>query len=203
MSYSAILLTLIIGVGVSFGGDKSTDEAARRDIAFLEGEWSMLAGQRDGTIPPRFVVNGARRTARGNESTVIMQGRVYMKSRYTVDPSKNPKTIDYDVLEGEYRGQKQQGIYAIEGNTVKFCFAAPGRPRPTDFSAPAGSGRSYSAWQKISGPSAPNLDSAPATGATYQMPARQRFGSRLFSRFGNNGGSCGCRLRLFGGIFAR
>src|SRR5258708_28987528 len=147
MSHIALFLTF----GVGFGADAPSVDAARKDIALLEGEWAMIAGQRDGTIPPRFVVRGARRTAKGNESTVIMQGRVYMRSTYTLDPSKNPKTIDYDVLEGEFRGQKQQGIYAIEGNTVKLCFASPGLARPIDFTAPAGSVRSFTAWRKVAG----------------------------------------------------
>src|SRR6476659_4128034 len=96
---------LTLGVGLA---DRPMDDAARKDLKFLEGEWSMIAGQRDGRIPPAFVVRGARRTAVGNESTVIMGGRLYMKSTYTLNPSQNPKQIDYDVLDGELRGQKQQ-----------------------------------------------------------------------------------------------
>jgi uncharacterized protein (TIGR03067 family) len=187
MSQLAILLTFSVGLTA----DAPRDEAARREVAFLEGEWAMIAAQRDGTVPPRIVMRGARRSARGNESTVIMQGRIYMKSTYTLDPSKSPKEIDYDVLEGEFRGQKQQGIYAIEGNTVRFCFASPGQPRPTDFTAPAGSGRSFSAWQKISGPPTADAGPTPAASDTYPTAAPQRF--RLFSRFGNGG--CCCRQR--------
>jgi hypothetical protein len=89
---------------------------------------------------------------------------------------------------------------------VKFCFAAPGQPRPIDFTAVAGSGRSFSAWQKISGPSTAEADATPASGATYPTAAPQQIGFRrlgLFSKVGNGGGLCGCRPRLFGRLFAR
>ncbi len=181
MSHILMYLT----VGLAFADDPK-EAAAKRDIAFLEGEWVMIAAQRDGTIPPRFIVRGARRSARGNESTVIMGGRVYMKSTYTLDPTKNPKSIDYDVLEGEFRGQKQQGIYEIEGNTVTFCFANPGLPRPTDFTAGPGSGRSFSTWQKISGPPVTQVQPTPTgdakTGAVVSPPAQPGCRCCLFKR---------------------
>lgn len=176
--------------------DAPISDAAKRDVAFLEGEWMMLAGQRDGQVAPRIIMRGASRSARGNVSTVIMQGRIYMKSSYTLDPSKSPKWIDYDVLDGELRGQKQQGIYEIEGNMVKFCFATPGQPRPTDFSAPGGSGRSFSIWQKVSGPPS---TVEPTPGGTAAVTGYQRPG--LFGRIGKGGCCCrgGLLARLFGG----
>ena len=179
-------IPILLAIGAAVGADEAKDIAAKRDVAFLEGQWVMIAGQRDGQVLPRFLLRGATRTAVGNESTVIIGGRLYMRSSYTLDPTKNPKQIDYDVSAGQLAGQKQQGIYEITGNTVRFCFAAPGSPRPTDFSAPAGSGRSYSAFQKISGPSPTGAEATPggtvSPGATYAAPAQR--------------GGC-CRLCIF------
>ena len=60
--------------------------------------------------------------------------------------SKKPKTIDYDVIDGPTKGKKQLGIYELEGDTVKFCFAKPDSERPTDFKP--GEGRTSSVWKR-------------------------------------------------------
>lgn len=206
MSPLGILFALSAGIGA----DISPDDAAKKDVARLEGKWALISGQRDGTNVPGFMARTAQCIAVGNESTLIMSGRVYLKARYTLDPSQSIKAIDYDVIEGDLRGQKQQGIYEFNGNTVRICMAAPGRERPTDFSAPAGSGRINTAWQKISGPSVDNTDGvepAKDSGPAPKMASEPARGFRpfggLFARFANNPGPIRRNLPLFGNLFAR
>ncbi len=64
-----------------------------------------------------------------------------MKARITIDPSKKPKTIDYDVIDGPTKGKRHLGIYELDGDTFKSCFGAPGAERPTDFTSKPGDGR--------------------------------------------------------------
>jgi uncharacterized protein (TIGR03067 family) len=71
-----------------------------------------------------------------------------MKAKVTVDPGKKPKTIDYDVTDGFFKGKKQLGLYEIDGDTAKFCFANPDAERPTDFTTKEGSGRTVSVWKR-------------------------------------------------------
>ena len=52
------------------------------------------------------------------------------------------------MTEGPTKGQTHLGIYELDGDTVKFCFAAPGKERPTDFTAKASSGRTASVWKR-------------------------------------------------------
>jgi uncharacterized protein (TIGR03067 family) len=74
-----------------------------------------------------------------------------MKAKFTIDPTKKPKTIDYVMLAGLTKGKKQLGIYELDGDRVKFCFAAPGQERPSAFKG--GSGIVLSAWQRDKKPS--------------------------------------------------
>jgi hypothetical protein len=46
------------------------------------------------------------------------------------------------------QGKKQFGIYEIDGDKVKFCFAAPGGDRPAEFSSKEGSNRILSVWKR-------------------------------------------------------
>src|SRR5262249_29705787 len=118
------------------------------EMARLEGEWTMVSGEIEGQPMPEAFRKTARRVAKGDETTVTMGGQLFMKAKYTVDPVRRPRTIDYAMTGGPSRGKTQLGIYELDGNTVKFCFASPGKERPTEFSAKAGSGQTLSVWKR-------------------------------------------------------
>jgi uncharacterized protein (TIGR03067 family) len=121
-------------------------DAIKKDMALLEGEWSMVSGEADGTpLPPQFLKD-SRRVVKDGVTTVHLGGQLFMKARFRLDPTRKPKTIDYDMLEGATKGQKQLGIYEIDGERVRFCFAAPGQERPTEFQG--GKGIALSVWQR-------------------------------------------------------
>jgi uncharacterized protein (TIGR03067 family) len=111
----------------------------------LEGEWQMTACVTSGqALRAEFLQHG-KRIAKNNESTVSMAGRVMMQAKFTVDRSKNPKTIDY-ILKG---GVLQYGIYDLEGKILKVCFSNPGEERPADFKSAPGDMRTYTEWRLI------------------------------------------------------
>ena len=56
-----------------------------------------------------------------------------------IDPTKSPKTIDVTMTEGPNKGAIMLGIYEIDGDTLKVCFDAEVKKRPTEFKSPAGS----------------------------------------------------------------
>jgi uncharacterized protein (TIGR03067 family) len=133
-------VVLVVFALLCFGGPE--------DLANLQGEWQMVSGRRDGADMPEASVKQGHRTCKDNHTTVIVAGTLIMKADFTLDASKNPKTIDYDVKAGALAGKKQLGIYKIEQHTVTFCFAAPDQPRPDDFVSNAGDGRTLSVWTK-------------------------------------------------------
>jgi len=122
------------------------DESVKRDLAQLQGEWMMVSGSADGQPMPEEMRKGMERVCKGDELTVLMNNRVFMKAKITIDPSKKPKTIDYNMTEGFSKGKKQLGIYELNGNTFKACFNSPGAERPTEFKA--GDGLTLSEWKR-------------------------------------------------------
>jgi uncharacterized protein (TIGR03067 family) len=118
------------------------------DQALLQGEWAMVSGQSNGTPIPEDLLRTGRRMARGDETTILIGGQVYFKARFTLDATKKPKTIDYTITEGPTKGERYLGIYELAADTVKFCFAAAGKERPTDFTAAEGSERTLSVWKR-------------------------------------------------------
>jgi uncharacterized protein (TIGR03067 family) len=126
-----------------------TPEAVKKEMARFDGEWAMVSGERDAMALPDDLVKSAKRVAKDGETTVTIGGTTFMKAKYTVDPSKKPKTIDYTLTDGPNKGKKQLGIYEIDGETLKFCSAGPGAERPTDFTTKADSGRTLSIWKRV------------------------------------------------------
>jgi uncharacterized protein (TIGR03067 family) len=141
-----VFVALIVVLGLVRAGD--AQDAARKEMSRLEGKWSMVSGKSDGREMPKELVKTGRRVAKGGETTVEVGGRVLFKARFRIDPAKKPKAIDYTMTEGPTKGKTQLGIYELDGDTVKFCFAAPGKERPTEFTADEGSQRTLSVWKR-------------------------------------------------------
>jgi uncharacterized protein (TIGR03067 family) len=132
---------VLVGVG-------DAQDASKKEMSDLEGEWSMVSGAANGQAMPKEFVKTGRRVAKDGETTITMGGRPYFKAKFSIDPTQKPKAMDYNMTEGPTKGKTHLGIYELEGDTVRFCFAAPGRDRPTDFTAKRGSQRTLSVWKR-------------------------------------------------------
>jgi uncharacterized protein (TIGR03067 family) len=54
---------------------------------------------------------------------------------FKLDPSKKPKQIDLEIMEG----QPNKGIYSLEGDTLKLCVSEDeNEDRPTEFATKPG-----------------------------------------------------------------
>ena len=140
--------TVPVTVVLVLVGAAAAQDAVKKEMALLEGEWSMVSGEADGLAMPKETVTSGKRVAKDGETTITFGGQVYFKAKFTIDPTKKPRAIDYAMTEGPTRGKTHLGIYELDGDTVKFCFAAPGKDRPTEFTAKQGSGRTLSVWKR-------------------------------------------------------
>jgi uncharacterized protein (TIGR03067 family) len=123
-------------------------DAAKTDKAQLQGEWTMVSGERDGQKFPAEFLQNSKRVASNDVTTVTIQGQLFMKATFTLDPATSPKKIDYAVTGGPYAGNRQLGIYQLDGDTVKYCFTVPGKERPAEFSTKPDDGRTLTVWKK-------------------------------------------------------
>ena len=136
------LLASALAAGVS------AQDPGKDDLKRLEGTWRMVSGEADGKKAPEEELKKIKVIFKGDAYTVMSDGRVEEKGTQKLDPTKKPKTIDYTMTEGPTKGKTHLGIYELDGDTVKFCFAAPGGDRPTDFTAKEGSQRTLSVWKR-------------------------------------------------------
>jgi uncharacterized protein (TIGR03067 family) len=124
------------------------NDGIKQDLALLQGEWAMVSGSADGQAMPDDMLKQMKRVCKGDETTATMGGQVFLKAMITIDPSKQPKTIDYQMLDGFTKGKTQLGIYEVSGDTFKSCFAKAGGERPLDFTSKPGDGRTLSLWKR-------------------------------------------------------
>jgi len=142
---------LLIGLTALAISQARADERQdiKTDMTQLQGEWVMVSGSADGYAMPDALLPQSKRVCKDDEVTVTVRGQLIMKAIFTIDPSKKPKTIDYQVSDGPTKGQKHLGIYELDGDAMKSCFGAPGSERPTDFSSKPGDKRTSSVWKRV------------------------------------------------------
>src|SRR5438046_3470447 len=142
------ILLLALTIVLTPSGFAEKNEAAKKDMAALQGEWIMVSGSADGQPMPEDMLKQMKRVCKGDEVTVSMGTQTFLKAKITIDPSSKPRTIDYYMTEGLTKGKKQLGIYELNGDSFKACFAAPGAERPADFTGKAGDHRTLSVWKR-------------------------------------------------------
>lgn len=115
----------------------------------LAGEWRPVEAVRNGMPMPAPMLTTGKRVGVRNEVIVSWGGQVMLDALVHVDERSTPVAVDYLLRSGASKGQLQLGIMEWDDDTVRFCHAAPGAPRPEAFTCPAGCGRTLSAWRKV------------------------------------------------------
>ncbi|MEO8369726.1 MAG: TIGR03067 domain-containing protein [Candidatus Solibacter sp.] len=108
----------------------------------LAGEWKATTLVRDGDALPPSMLSHGKRTATADEVTVKFGPQVILKARYSVDRSKSPMTMDYELA----NGKRQAGIWKLEGRQLTTCFGAPETARPAQFASTKGDGLTLAVW---------------------------------------------------------
>jgi uncharacterized protein (TIGR03067 family) len=128
----------------------SKEEAVKKDHLAIEGTWRAVSVEANGnTVNPDDVKKIVTENGRDGEWTLLVEGKEVAEGTSTIDPTVTPKTIDLKTTKGPNAGQVTYGIYETTGKTRRICYAEPGRPRPSDFSAPAGSGRIVAVFERV------------------------------------------------------
>ncbi|HYH65550.1 MAG TPA: TIGR03067 domain-containing protein [Urbifossiella sp.] len=111
----------------------SPDAAAQKDVARLDGSWTVTAAEVKGKKldqPPlqRVVfASGKAGEAAGKEKGA-------KAFTYTLDPGKTPKVIEAVAAGDAGKGVRMVGVYEVGADTLRLCLSAGGTP-PAGFRA--------------------------------------------------------------------
>jgi uncharacterized protein (TIGR03067 family) len=118
------------------------DESTKNDLKNFEGTWEIKSLEIDGN---KVDEKDAKKIQVINEANGVMaievDGKVKEHGQLKIYPTQKPKTVDLTATDGDSKGKTLLGIYEFDGDVRKVCYAPDGKERPTDFTAPAGSGR--------------------------------------------------------------
>ena len=127
-------------VVLNAGGD-AKDEAIKKDQKLMTGTWRVISLERDGKKTPAEQLEKTRSIiAADGKVTVQREGKTVVQTSFKLDPTKKPKQFEGTYSEGDLKGKTVLGIYEVDGDDMKSCYALPGKDRPTEFSSKADSG---------------------------------------------------------------
>ena len=117
------------------------EDDAKKDLEALNGTWKYesvtFGGQK---LPADALKKAAFVFKDGKYTSINPEGKEEETGTVKVDPSKKPKTIEFDITSGKDKGKKQLGIYTLEGDNFTLCMGMPGEDqRPTKLESAKGS----------------------------------------------------------------
>jgi uncharacterized protein (TIGR03067 family) len=113
----------------------------------LQGQWTAVKIVRDGQELPSMMLRTGLRSATKNEIKISFGGQTMIHALVRLDEKTDPIHVDYYNLGGPCKGLIQHGLLKWVGEEACFCMAAPGHPRPGDFTCSPGSERTLSQWR--------------------------------------------------------
>ena len=124
------------------------DDAAKKDLAALQGTWTLVAMEVEGKEVPPEKLTTATLTIRDKKYS-LLAGKQLHEVEISLDPSKTPKEIDMKFLDGPNKDRVGRGIYHLEGNMLKICRGLdPQQERPREFKTESQINYFVMVWQR-------------------------------------------------------
>lgn len=131
-----VLGVSLAAIAANASADEPRDQAINKDRKQIEGTWRIVALEANGNkaraedISKLSVINGSDGSWR-----LHSDGREISKGTSAIDPSKQPKEIDFTAINQEGREERYIGIYELGEQTRRLCFVPSAKPRPTEFTS--------------------------------------------------------------------
>jgi len=123
---------ILLVIATAALGFVSGQQPSNSDVEKYQGAWqATFMIDANGSPVAEDEVRNSHLLVEGDRFTLRTKDAV-IKGTFTLDPSRTPKAIDV-VLDGQKPEEKLLGIYQIDGELRKSCFALSGMERPKDF----------------------------------------------------------------------
>jgi uncharacterized protein (TIGR03067 family) len=139
-----VLAAVAVGVLVT----APADDAAKKELEKFTGSWQAVAVEHDGKKGTEEQVKTVKLTVRGEKYT-FQVGEQVVEGTHRLDPSKNPKQIDALRSKGPDAGKTLRGIYELDDETFKVCFAPADKDRPAAFATREGDGQRLMTFKRV------------------------------------------------------
>ena len=112
----------------------------------LQGTWSLVSAMDDGNSLAGGKVKETTIVIRDNTFRFpqLAEDATSKAGTFKLDATKMPKWMDTVSTEREV----MLGIYELERDSYKVCFARVGKPRPSEFTSKSGTGNILQVWER-------------------------------------------------------
>jgi uncharacterized protein (TIGR03067 family) len=139
---------VLLTIGILIAAEPPNDDATKKDLKKLQGDWAAVSMVNDGVKASDDEAQSLFRTVKDNHYTVYLFNKAIGKGTFKIDATKTPKTIDAVPANAPDKSKAMLGIYELDGDQLKLCFASSGKDRPKDFTSKAGSGQVLTVWER-------------------------------------------------------
>jgi uncharacterized protein (TIGR03067 family) len=91
------------------------------DAGELQGTWQVVDLEANGAKKPSEEIQGWKVIFKDDEVWLVKPSGTDPKLKFKLDPTKDPKTIDLIVQEGQDKGKVAPGIYALGNSQLRLC----------------------------------------------------------------------------------
>jgi uncharacterized protein (TIGR03067 family) len=129
------LVALIVVLGLPLALRSAED--AGKELDHLQGSWSLVAAEEAGKNQTELKGRNFSVVVKGDVWSIKYEGQSKsLDMKLELDPSSKPKAVNFiSTLRDNVRAH---GIYELEGDTLKVCWAKAGHTRPSEFKTCAG-----------------------------------------------------------------
>ena len=121
------------------------------EIAKFQGTWVLVSGKHDGKPIAAENVSKGKVAWKGQDVVVETphQSKEAIKAKAALGSANGVKTMDFVRSNGPGAGSTMLAIYEFRSpDEYAIVFAAPGKPRPAEMDAKAGSGATMHVWKR-------------------------------------------------------
>jgi uncharacterized protein (TIGR03067 family) len=138
-----LLSVSVIALACAGAADADKD-AAKKELAKMQGEWRLVRGEENGEPAPDYAVKNLK--CRINDDQMTFEGLEPLTDRaskltITIDAGSTPKCIDLKVEAGDEKGGVYEGVYEFKGEELKLRLNLTRGDRPVDFETKGGANR--------------------------------------------------------------
>jgi uncharacterized protein (TIGR03067 family) len=109
------------------------DRSAAEELKKLQGSWRVTALEAEGERITAEAVTNLYVTIKDNTYELLNLDNEN-SGTFQIDPSKTPAQMEIHCTTGADSGQTWPGIYEVNGDDFRVCYARRGKKRPTTFS---------------------------------------------------------------------
>lgn len=129
---------LLLACGLLPGFDDN--EAAKKDLAQLQGVWRFAIVEVDGVKQPEIPFATNKMVISKDGSYFVIRGQRVERGSMKLDSGTTPKRYDVTITTGPIKGLTFPGIYELEKDTWRICLPLRSKERPAALASKPGSG---------------------------------------------------------------